>query len=225
MKNISDNIRTITKDKNGNITISFYPAFSFNKLNGLVKKQKKTTEDLVLCQHIKYHVYDVISKAGYEDRMEIIKSFASPSIHVEQTEQIIATPENIKAKLEEYLAEGEEGLMIRVPGMGYEHKRSWSLLKVKVFEDSEFRVVGFEEDKRGGMIGAIICEMNASVTDRNGEPIQTFNAGLKYSHEECIEIWNNRDKYVGKVGTVEYFGLSEYSVPRFPKFKGFRDDV
>jgi len=200
----------------------FTKAFSFNKLNGLVKKQTKTFEDIELCKKIKYHIYDVMIDIGYETRMKITKYFKSPTVHVEETEEIIASEKNIKAKLEKYLAEGEEGLMIRVPGIPYENKRSWSLMKVKVFEDSEFKVVGFEEDKRGGMIGAIICEMDQHSKDSSGNVISTFNSGLRFSHEECKEIWENQSKYIGKQVTVEFFHRSEYGVPRFPKTGKFR---
>jgi hypothetical protein len=91
-----------------------------------------------------------------------------------------------------------------------------------VFEDAEFEVVGFEESTKGNMAGAIVVRMHKPATNRAGETITTFKAGLSFSHQECKEMWNNQAKYIGQFGTVEYFGLSEYSVPRFPKFKAFR---
>lgn len=197
--------------------------FSFNKLNGLIKKQKKTAEDIELCKAIKFHLYDVELPMSYEKRYEIIQHFASDTVHIEEAEKIVATTANINIKLEKYLEEGEEGLMIRTLDMPYENKRSWSLLKVKIFEDAEFEVVGFEESVKGGMVGAVVCKLPKPSIDRDGKPIVTFKAGLKLSHEECTEIWNNQNKYIGKQGTVEYFSVSEYQVPRFPKFKTFRD--
>lgn len=201
----------------------FTTAYSFNRLNGLIKREKKTAEDIELCKQIKFHLYDIDLPIGYEERYKIIQHFASSTVHIEEAEEIVATPENITTKLEKYLAEGEEGLMIRVPGVPYENKRSWSLLKVKIFEDMEFEIVGFEESTRRGMVGAVICKMDCAAKDRDGKPIVTFKAGLQASHEEATEIWNNKNKYIGKQGTVTYFCRSEYSVPRFPKFKSFRD--
>lgn len=199
-------------------------AFSFNKMNGLAKKETRTADDLQDILKIKYHIYDVILDAGYETRRKIINYFKSPTVHVEESYEVEATEKNLREYLEKFLAEGEEGLMIRVAGKGYEHKRSWSLCKYKTFEDAEFEVTGFEESVKGGMVGAVIVRLDKVCTDRDGKPIHTFKAGLSMSHEECTEIWKNKDKYIGKKMTIEFFERSEYGVPRFPKAKAFRDD-
>jgi ATP-dependent DNA ligase len=103
--------------------------------------------------------------------------------------------------------------MIRQLHIPYEYKRTWQLCKVKVFEDEEFKLVGFEEDKRGGFVGAF--------TMQNGDSI--FNAGASgQSEEERAYIWTHQDEFIGKMATVCFFGRSEYGVPRFPKFKGMR---
>lgn len=203
----------------------FTKAFSFNKLNGLVKKEKKSADELKDCKEVVYHLYDVMLPVGYETRYKVIQNFAAPAVHVEEAIEIVATEANIQEWLEKFLAEGEEGLMIRVLGMPYEHKRSWSLMKVKNFEDAEFRVIGFEESARAGMAGAVVVAMTAPSKDRDGNPILTFKAGLNMSHEECKEMWENQSKYIGQLVTVEFFGRSEYNVPRFPKAKGFRNDA
>jgi hypothetical protein len=45
------------------------------------------------------------------------------------------------------------------------------------------------------------------------------------THEERISIWNNRDKYIGKM--IEYKGLEvgAKNVPRHAVFVRFRDDL
>jgi DNA ligase 1 len=192
----------------------FSSEISFNTLNGLIKRVKVNDEDIQNRLKIKYHLYDVIENTGYEVRSKIIPSFASENILIVPTFYIIATDENIKKHLEQFLAEGNEGLMIRQLGIGYESKRTWSLVKVKIFEDSEYELVDFVEDVRGGFVGAFTMEM---------EDGRTFNAGASgQSVEERTEMWNNKDKYLNQMATVEYFGLSEYMIPRFPKFKGLR---
>jgi ATP-dependent DNA ligase len=108
---------------------------------------------------------------------------------------------------------------------GYENKRSWSLVKVKLFEDTEFEVVDLELDAMG-RLGRFIMKAPEGLTDRDGKAILTFKAGITgISHEEGLQVIANKADYIGKQGTVEYFGVSEYGIPRFPKFKGIRNDA
>lgn len=187
--------------------------FSFNKLNGLIKRVTVSKEDIQERKNIKYHLYDVMSDEGYEKRNAFLQRFASKNIIVVPSYSIIATDVIIKAYLEKFLSQGHEGLMIRQLHMPYEYKRTWQLCKVKVFEDEEFKLVGFEEDKRGGFVGAFTMQIGDS----------TFNAGASgQSEEERAYIWTHQDEFIGKMATVCFFGRSEYGVPRFPKFKGLR---
>lgn len=190
-------------------------AFPFNQLSGLIKKEKKTPKHLELCKTVEYHIYDVQLEEIYEKRQEILKKFESLVVKVVPTTELIATEETLRNQLELHLADLYEGLMIRTIDVPYIHKRTWNLLKYKIFEDDEFECVGFEESKRGGMAGAIICKTKEG---------KEFNAGLTFSHTEAREMWENQEKYIGKQVTVRYFGVSEYNIPRFPKAKVFRID-
>jgi hypothetical protein len=193
----------------------FSNKFSFNKLNGLIKREKASNEDLEERKFIKYHLYDVMLNAGYEDRSKFIEQFANENIIIVPSIKIIATDDNIQEHLEKFLSSGFEGLMIRQLGIGYENKRSWNLLKNKIFEDQEYKLVGFQEDVRGGFVGSFVMEI---------KNCGTFNAGASgQGEEERTEMWNNQDKYLGKMATIEYFGLSEYQIPRFPKMKAIRE--
>lgn len=193
----------------------FSDKISFNTLNGLIKRIKASPEDIQNRKKIKFHLYDIMIDDGYENRMKLLSDYQSKNIIIVPSTFIIATDGNIQNKLEEFLSAGHEGLMIRQLGIGYENKRTWQLCKVKVFEDSEFKLVGFEEDVRGGFVGAFVLQ------DKNGK---TFNAGASgQSEDERSEMWNNQKSYLGKMATIEFFGLSEYGIPRFPKFKGIRE--
>jgi len=195
----------------------FSEEISFNTLNGLIKKVTVTSEDKEKRKLIKFHLYDVMFIEGYEKRSKFIQAFADvKNIEIVPSYEIVASDDTIQHWLEKFLKEGHEGLMIRQLGMPYEHKRTWQLCKVKVFEDEEFKLVGFEEDVRGGFVGAFTMQ------DKKGN---RFNAGASgQSVEERVEMWNNPDKYIGKLATVEFFGRSEYGIPRFPKFKGVREN-
>jgi ATP-dependent DNA ligase len=212
VKNKLGNIKNIILD--GEL---FSSEISFNTLNGLIKRVKVNEEDIQNRLKIKYHLYDVIEDTGYEIRSKILPIFESENILIVPTFYITATDENIKKYLEQFLAEGHEGLMIRQLGIGYESKRTWQLIKVKLFCDDEYRLLDMIEDVRGDFAGAFVME------NKNGT---IFNVGASgQSVEERTEMWNNKKNYLGKMATVEYFNFSEYGIPRFGKFKGIRTDL
>ena len=193
----------------------FSNEISFNTLNGLIKRVKASPEEIEKRKFIKFHIYDVMTSDGYEVRSRIVKEFESSNIVAVPSFKIRANEEIIQEHLERFLNDGNEGLMIRVLGLPYDNKRSWQLMKVKVFEDSEFKLIGFDEDVRGNFVGAFVLE------DEKGN---TFKAGSSgQSEDEREEMWKNQDKYIGKMATICFFGKSEYGVPRFGKFKGIRE--
>lgn len=196
---------------------------TFNQQNGLLKRSK-AKPDYTLLSKIHYHLYDCMTDKPYLERYEFIRTFASECIHVVSGSMIDATDENIHIKLTQYLEQGYEGLMVRRLDMPYENKRSWSLVKVKLFEDAEFELIDVEEDARGGFIGAFVMKLPTPVKDRDGNILETFKAGVSgLTQEEGSEILKNKQDYIGKIATVEYFQKSEYGVPRFPKLKAFRE--
>ena len=202
-------------------------AFSFNTLNGLIRREDKTTEHLQMLEQVNYHIYDCLKDDTYATRYQLLRDFTSQNIIRVESRKIIAYDGEIRRCMEGFLAEGYEGLMIRRLDTPYENKRSWSLVKYKDFQDAEYRVVDIIEDARGGgIIGAFVLEMDKPAIDRDGKEIKTFRAGVKdLSQDEGRKMLANKQDFIGRYATVEFFSLSEYGVPRFPKLKGFRADV
>lgn len=199
----------------------FSTEMSFNELNGHLKRKESKDEEQLA--KIKFHLYDVIKDVGYEERYAYIQKFASDSIHVIPSHKVIATDEALNTFLALFLAEGHEGMMIRTLDAPYENKRSWSLLKMKIFQDEEFEILDIEEDARGGFAGKFIMKLPTPSVDREGNVLTTFKAGISnLTQEEGALMLRNKSDYIGKMATIEYFGVSEYFIPRFPKFKAVR---
>lgn len=123
--------------------------------------------------------------------------------------------------LDEQVDKGEEGIMINLTESPYVFGRTNALLKVKKFQDTELKVIGFEEgtNKLQGTLGALICEYKNN----------TVKCGSGFSDELRQEIWANQEAYLGKQATVKYFSESYDSktgLPslRFPIFMRFRED-
>ena len=102
----------------------------------------------------------------------------------------------------------------------YEFKRSKTLLKLKVMNSCDLKIIGFEEGdgKYKGTLGNIVCDYKGF----------KLGVGTGFNDGQRKEIWNNRDKYLNRIVEIQYFeetnnedgGLSL----RFPVFKCFREE-
>jgi DNA ligase-1 len=112
-----------------------------------------------------------------------------------------------------FIAEGYEGLMARLPNYPYQFGiRSHSLIKYKEFDEDEFQICGVDEAE-GRDEGTAIFIMKDLENDI------VFRARPMGDRELRADYYNNKDKYIGKMGTVKYQGRSEDKIPRFPVFK------
>lgn len=121
--------------------------------------------------------------------------------------------------LEQQVNAGEEGIMININSALYCFDRTWNLMKVKKFNDTELKVVGFEEgsNKYSGTLGALLFEYKGNIV----------KVGSGFDDELRDLIWFAQPMYLGKYATVQYFSESKDSAGnislRFPVFKDFRD--
>lgn len=124
--------------------------------------------------------------------------------------------------LNDQTEQGEEGVMINICDALYDFKRTNNLLKVKKFQDTEVKVIGFQEgtNKYTGTLGALVCEYKYSTVD----------VGSGFSDVLRDEIWANKDAWLGKTITVKYFEETYNSATgmpslRFPVFIRVREDI
>ena len=183
----------------------------FNKIVSLVKKTKPDADDLAeSAKSIQYHVYDLPSNSGKFDARftQLLQLMQTPveGIVVVKT-KILYNEWNVEQVYEEYVEAGYEGQMLRVNAK-YENKRSKYLLKHKSFIDEEFTILEVNEGEgnRTGTAGHMVFE-------RNGN---RFKSNIKGTFEYCQDIWQNRDRFIGKSATVKYFNLTPAGIPRFP---------
>jgi len=74
---LSDVLKTYVKRPDFILDGELYSdKFSFNKLNGLIKRVTVSDEDIEERKNIKYHLYDVMSDEGYEKRNAFLQRFA-----------------------------------------------------------------------------------------------------------------------------------------------------
>jgi DNA ligase-1 len=187
-------------------------------------------------------------KKAYDVRMWDLHTLKVPDSLTNIIEKAIPTAIYAAYQLVEYEADmvnaGYEGVMIRSEKGPYKCGRSTSkegyLLKLKRFEDSEAVVIGFEERLHNtneatkdelGHTKRSSHKANLIPMDTLGALIvyddkfeKEFKIGTGFDDEIRKEIWQNKDKYLGKKACYKYqpFGMKEK--PRIPSFKGFRDE-
>ena len=195
---------------------------------------------------IKYWVYDMPvvdgnDSLGFGDRQEslgkifddyyeqFLEGFSFDEIVSWQPEQdnrtnlvevdtyVLKSTDSVNYYLEKFVSEGFEGAILR--GINSEYLwgyRSNELLKVKKFQDAEFKIVDIIEGE-GKMTGHAIFVCQNDLTDA------TFKAVPKMTMQERAYIWNNRSEYIGKDVTVKFFDRTEDNIPRFPVAIAVRD--
>ena len=116
-------------------------------------------------------------------------------------------------QLEQVLALGGEGLMLRQPGSLYESGRSSTLLKVKRFLDDEAQVIDHlaGAGRHKGRMGALLVELPSGIQ---------FSVGSGFK-----DARRNNPPAIGSMITFRYQELSDRGVPRFPTFVRLRTDA
>lgn len=116
-------------------------------------------------------------------------------------------------------AAGGEGVMLNATTGMYEIKRSKDLLKVKHTEEHTLEVVDFLEGdgKFEDMLGALVVNYKGN----------KLGVGSGFTDAQRQLIWDNQEKYLGKLVEIETFGesknaLGEVSLncPIFKRFVG-----
>lgn len=125
---------------------------------------------------------------------------------------------------EKWVSQGYEGAIIRNYDGLYEFGfRSNNLIKLKTFDDAEFEIADVvEATGRDAGTAVFVLYLHGhegeGITEEN-----TFKAKPQGSRELRKEYFENTDKIIGKLVTVQYQGLSDDGKPRFPSAITIRD--
>lgn len=191
---------------------------SLQEISRLVKKQRPESVQ------IHYHLYDTVADDRWQARIHRLMAAPYwPSSLVLVPHQRVATFAELAAQHEENLAHGYEGTMLRHGTVGYQDgKRSSHLLKMKNFQDDEFRIVGVE---RGTpyIKGEATFEVPVWVLEsHHGD---TFTATAQGNMHEKHRLWMDRFQHVGRMLTVKFHYLSSDGIPQLPVALRFREDL
>jgi DNA ligase-1 len=132
--------------------------------------------------------------------------------------------------------------MLRDPYGTYKFGRSTVndniLLKVKRFLDDEAELIDIQEKmsnqnpeeldafghiKRSASLEGMVPTGVAGTLIVRTKDGMEFGIGSGLNYELRVELWNNKEKYLGKLVKYKYFPQGVKELPRHPVFLGFRD--
>jgi len=226
----------------------YVPGLEFNKIQSMISKDDLPPDRKY---NLKYFIFITLPKnyiQGENDREVIeltnrVKEYCKNNLKIVKVleQKLVKNDINEIYRLrEEAIRKGFEGIMLRNPNKIYDFKRSDALLKFKKFHTADLEVVGVEKGiikvvtddtlKEVETLGALICK--GWLDDGKGKKWIETKVGSGFTFNERMNIYENPDKYIGKMVEVEYFELTKnknrkdeniYSL-RFPVFKRWRED-
>lgn len=200
--------------------------YSLQTLSGLARLKKETDK----CDELQYYIYDVVdTNKTFEERLEILdhikdelqldfepnKTFEGGDLQIQMVPHVkVEGWVQIKKTHDSYVKEGFEGAVIRRPDKKYGvNKRTNDMVKVKEYQDGEFKIIGFSEGLRPEDM-VFVC-----VTE-DGKEFEAKPVGPRELKHEYLE---RIDEIIGKMATVKYFSFSDGGTPTQPVLKCIRD--
>lgn len=183
---------------------------SLQRIGSLIKRKQPESELLT------YMIYDMVSDKPFVARYNAFsKANPGKGAQIVPTTRVFNAEEAMRL-FRQFRNEGYEGAMLRHGMSPYQDSiRSSSLLKVKEFQDSEFRVIDIKSSRDGWAI--LICEVN--------EDGLTFDVSAPGTLEDKYHVMENRVDFIGRFVTVEYSEFTDAGKPFQPVATSWREDV
>lgn len=191
---------------------------SLQTINSYIKRyQQGKTENIKYCLYDRFHPDKTEPWRVRRRAVEAVRSVSDiPSIDVVRNLPC-ASQDEIGPLHAGYLSQGYEGMMLRDDAAPYLiGHRSEFLLKVKLFQDEEFEVIGHTNG-----IGRF---KNCVIWKCKTQEGKTFDVVPKGTMEQRAMYLDMAPKYYGRKLTVQFFDKTDDNKPRFPVGIAFRED-
>ena len=181
---------------------------SFSLLSKTVLDDKP---DAKLWKQVSYQVFDLPNNpAPFELRQAQLKKTIEriKLPHVQMVEQVyLKNNQEIEQHLHQLVELGAEGIMLRTPNSVYQAGRSNDLLKMKLRQDAEAKVIAYQagRGKYENMMGAIWVEMPDG---------RLFKIGTGFSDHE-----RQNPPPIGSDITYSHEGYTSKGLPKFASFQ------
>lgn len=189
---------------------------SFNGIMKQIKRKNHTIENPLLLAFDMLTLEEFENKKGnirYTQRVERLKEWYSlqswetsnkVAKHLSVINYEIYSPEVLKEWEERVKKYNWEGLMFR-KDIGYEGKRTQNLLKYKMFQDAEYKIVGVEEGDAQELVDGVMKKIKcvgALVIEHKGNKV---GVGTGLSLEQRKRWYSHPEEIIGKICTIKFF--------------------
>lgn len=182
-----------------------------------VSTVRRQTPDDAAWRRIRFMVFDLPAHPGlFDERLtayqNLLHRLNQPWV-VAVAQEKVSSHEALRARLQQMVRDGGEGLMLHRGDSPYRGARSDDLIKLKTHDDAEAQVVGHlpGKGKYAGMVGALLVQTPQG---------QRFKLGSGLS-----DALRRQPPPVGAWVTYRHRGLNDSGLPRFATFLRVRDDV
>lgn len=188
----------------------------FSEIHSIVSRGEDNLRDDY--ELIQYHRFDLVTSAPQIIRTSNLLEAPETSHLKTVYSEIVEDLDSVISAVDNFVADGYEGIVVRNLSAPYVRKRSVNMMKWKPRKTDTYMIVDFREevDKHGvpkGSLGAVICI---------GADDETFRVGSGFTQEQRRVLWEHRGELPGKFITVAYQNLtSKRGVPRNGVFKSF----
>jgi DNA ligase-1 len=201
----------------------YYHGWTLEEINEAVKKYRPG-----VTEQLEFYVYDLPLHNGMQTQRsllvdEVVFRINHPKVRYHKPIQVTSDEEVIKYH-DGWVKDGYEGAMLKNPNGLYEPgQRSKFWNKVKMFDDTEFEVVGHTLGQRGVEDLMFVCKSPRAIPDYD----PTFEVKLSGSRESKQRIYDEYvvpGKHIGRMFTVKHFDYTKYGIPYIPTGKTLREE-
>jgi ATP-dependent DNA ligase len=203
---------------------------TLNKISGICRSQSTLSEG----KDLEFYWYDIVDlELPFTERYKLMQEwskelqlsefdpyrhFTEDDLHIQFLPQVpISGYDNMKKLHDEYVSDGWEGLVIRLSSSIYKPgSRGNDWIKIKVYKDSEYPIVGLSE----GLREEDMCFILETPSG------QQFNCKPMGDREQKQWYREHINELIGKMLTIKYFemsGVEGSEVPQQPIGIAIRD--
>jgi ATP-dependent DNA ligase len=173
--------------------------------NGILNKAVKGTISAAEAANVSATLWDIIpyenfmagvSNHAYQTRFGVLESLPLGGRIRLVENKIVKSFDDARTLFESYLAEGQEGIILKDLSGIWEDKRVKTQVKFKAELDCDLRIVGIQPGtgKYEGLVGALLCESE--------DGIIKVDVGSGLSDDDRKDFTNTSP--IGKIATVLY---------------------